>query len=99
MFQDYKKKNKNLEIFDKNKKRNRIIIGAVIGILLIVGVITLFKTYAFFEEKREFNVIKGKIPRHWYDMNLASIKVEGSEVESIPERGLYKSRKRYHRVL
>ncbi len=82
--------NNQLERFTKNKK-NKKIIYSIIGILLIIGSITLFKTYAFFEEKQEFNVIKGQVPSHWYDMNLLSVKVEGSEVESIPERGLYKT--------
>ncbi len=86
-----KKKNKDLESFGKNRKRNRIIIISVLGILVSIGVITLFKTFAFFEEKQEFNVIQGQVPSHWYDMNLISVKVEGKEVESIPERGLYKT--------
>ena len=82
--------NNQLERFTKNKKSKKITYS-IIGILVIIGSITLFKTYAFFEEKQEFNVIKGQVPSHWYDMNLISVKVEGSEVESIPERGLYKT--------
>ncbi len=82
--------NNQLERFTKNKKSKKLTYS-IIGILVIIGSITLFKTYAFFEEKQEFNVIKGQVPSHWYDMNLISVKVEGSEVESIPERGLYKT--------
>ncbi len=82
--------NNQLERFTKNK-RSKKLTYSVLGILLIIGSITLFKTFAFFEEKQEFNVLKGKVPSHWYDMNLISVKVEGSEVESIPERGLYKT--------
>ncbi len=82
--------NNQLERFTKNKKSKKLTYS-VLGILLIIGSITLFKTFAFFEEKQEFNVLKGKVPSHWYDMNLISVKVEGSEVESIPERGLYKT--------
>ncbi len=82
--------NNQLERFTKNKKSKKLTYS-IIGLLLIIGSITLFKTYAFFEEKQEFNVIKGQVPSHWYDMNLISVKVEGSEVESIPERGLYKT--------
>ncbi len=82
--------NNQLERFTRNKKSKKLTYS-IIGIILIIGSITLFKTFAFFEEKQEFNVLKGKIPSHWYDMNLISVKVEGSEVESIPERGLYKT--------
>ncbi len=82
--------NNQLERFTKNK-RSKKLTYSVLGILLIIGSLTIFKTFAFFEEKQEFNVLKGKIPSHWYDMNLLSVKVEGSEVESIPERGLYKT--------
>ncbi len=82
--------NNQLERFTRNKKSKKLTYS-IIGILLIIGSLTIFKTFAFFEEKQEFNVIKGKIPSHWYDMNLLSVKVEGREVESIPERGLYKT--------
>ena len=82
--------NNQLERFTKNKKSKKLTYS-IIGILVIIGSITLFKTYAFFEEKQEFNVIKGQVPSHWYDMNLISVKVEGKETESIPERGLYKT--------
>ena len=45
----------------------------------------------FFEEKREVNLNKEKVSSNEYDMNLLSVKVEGKETESIPERGLYKT--------
>ncbi len=83
MFQ-VKKKNKDLESFGKNRKRNTIITISILGISLIIGVIALFKTYAFFEEKHN---VKEQVSSHW---NLLSVKVEGKETESIPERGLYK---------
>ena len=82
--------NNQLERFTKNKKSKKLTYS-ILGILLLIGSMTLFKTFAFFEEKREFNVIKGRVPSHWYDINLISVKVEGKEVESIPERGLYKT--------
>ena len=56
------KKKKELEGFGKNRKRNTIIIASILGILIVVGIVTLFRTFAFFEEKREFNVIRGRIP-------------------------------------
>ncbi len=51
-----------LENLKKNKKRNKIIISSIIGILLIIASIMLYKTYAFYEEKKSFNVLKGRIP-------------------------------------
>ena len=41
-----------LENFKKNPKRIKIIISSIIGITLIVGTIALFKTFAFYEEKK-----------------------------------------------
>ena len=90
MFQIYKKNDKDLDSFSKNKKRKQIITVSVIGIILIVGTITIFRTFAFYEEKSEFDVLNGRIPSHWYDLNLLSIKVEGQLVETIPNRAPYK---------
>ncbi len=81
------KKKKELEGF--NKKKNTIIIASIFGIM-IIGIITLFKIFVFFEERREINIIKRSDSSDEYDMNLLSVKLEGKEVENIPERGLYK---------
>ena len=74
----------------KKDKRKQIITVSVIGIILIIGAITIFRTFAFYEEKSEFDVLNGRIPSHWYDLNLLSIKVEGQLVETIPNRAPYK---------
>ncbi len=37
--------------FNKNVKRNKIIISSILGIVLIIGSVILYKTYAFYEEK------------------------------------------------
>ncbi len=80
-----------LENLKKNKKRNKIIISSILGILLIIGSILLYKTYAFYEEKKSFNVLKGRIPDFGYDIKLLSVVVDDKKSESIPERGLYKT--------
>lgn len=49
------------ERLSKNKHQKRIIILVIIGIILLIGGITLFKTFALYEDKKEFNVLKGKI--------------------------------------
>ena len=73
------KEKKELEVFEKNRKRNIIIIF-VLGILMMVGVIALFRTFAFYKKEKL---------DYLYSMHLNSVKVENKEVNFIPERGLY----------
>ncbi len=91
MFKPYKKKEKSLKNFNKNKKRNQIIIESIIGIFLLIVSILLYKTYAFYEEKKSFNVLKGRIPDFGYDIKMLSVVVDGEKKEMIPERGIYKT--------
>ena len=51
-----------LEKFKKYGKRNKKIIGSVVGITIIICGVLLFKSFAFFESKYDFDVIKGRIP-------------------------------------
>ena len=90
MFKQYKKKEKSLKNFNKNKRKNKIIYS-ILGILLVIGSITLYKTFAFYEEKKSFNVLKGKIPEFGYDIKMLSVIIDDKKSESIPERGLYKT--------
>ncbi len=48
-------------------------ISAIIGLILLVGGITLYKTFALYEEKKEFNVLRGRVPNFTsnYDIKLA----------------------------
>ena len=82
--------NNQLERFTKDK-RNKKILYSILGILLIIGSITLYKTFAFYEEKKSFNVLKGKIPEFGYDIKMLSVIIDDKKSESIPERGLYKT--------
>lgn len=41
-----------LEKFRKNNRKSKIIFGSLIGMLLLVGSVFFFKTYAFYEEKK-----------------------------------------------
>lgn len=54
-------KKQNLKTFSKNKKQKNIIIGSIIGVILLIGGITLYRTFALYEEKKEFNVLKGQV--------------------------------------
>lgn len=72
------------EKFRKNKKKNIIIVSSVLGILMIVGVITLFRTFAFYEEKRDFNVIKGRVPEFSHEDIQLAFTINGAKGEVFP---------------
>lgn len=79
-----------LEKFKKNTKQKKIIIGTIAGLILLVGGITLYRTFALYEEKKEFNVLKGRVPDFGnYDIDGIAITLDGNAVEKIPERGSY----------
>ncbi len=86
-----KKKDPELERFTKNKNQKRIVIGSIIGIILLIGGILLYRSYALYEEEKEFNVLKGQIPDFGYDIKMLSVVVDGNKSKTIPERGLYKT--------
>lgn len=73
----------------KNKKVKKIGIGSVIGILLLIGGITLYKTFALYEEKKEFDVLRGKIGEFVEnDLELA-MTVDGNHTNEVPSKGKY----------
>ncbi len=80
-----------LESFNKNKKQKKIVIGSIVGIVLLIGSIVFIRSYALYEEKKEFNVLKGQIPDFGYDIKMLSVVVDGEKSKNIPERGLYKT--------
>ena len=76
-----------LEKFDKYKKQKRVAIASVIGLFLFAGGIKLFNTFAFYEEKKTFNVIRGRVPDFRRgDMQFAFL-VDNAESMSIPAKG------------
>ncbi len=75
--------------FSKNKKVKKMIIGSILGILIVVGSITLYKTFALYKEEQTFNVIRGQVPNFSvFDVQL-SIVVDGEKSDFIPEKGNY----------
>ncbi len=54
------------------------------------GGILIIRTYALYQEDKEYNVIKGVVPDFGYDVKLA-IEVDGKKETIVPERGLYKT--------
>ncbi len=77
--------NNQLERFTKNKKSKKLTYS-IIGILVIIGSITLFKTYAFFEEKKEFNVLKGTIPEFSQEDIQISFTIDGEKGNQFPDK-------------
>ncbi len=58
-----KRKNpKELQRFNKNKKQKQILIGSIIGILLIVGGISLYRSFAIYKVEKTFDVLEGTVP-------------------------------------
>ncbi len=78
-----------LEKFTKgSKKRSQAVIFFAIAVCLLAAGFILYRTFAFYEEKREFNVLQGRIGDFDYDVKLAIV-VDGEKVDKVPERGLY----------
>ncbi len=51
-----------LQKFIKNKKQKGIVIGSIVGILVLIGGITLYKTFALYKVEKSFNVLNGTVP-------------------------------------
>ena len=82
-------KKMKLEKFTKNKRIKKIMIGSIVGIVLIIGGITLYRTFAFYEEKKEFNILQGRVTDFKEGDIQLSVFVNEERVEAIPERGNY----------
>ena len=80
-----------LESFRKNKNQKRIVVSSIVGILLLIGSIVFLRSYALYEEEKEFNVLKGQIPDFGYDIKMLSVVVDGEKSKTIPTRGMYKT--------
>ncbi len=59
---------------EKNWKKNGIIIGSAVLVVLIAAVI-IYRSFAFYEEEKSFNIIKGQVPDQNYD-TMVSFYVE-----------------------
>ncbi len=80
--------NEKLERFIKKKKEKNIIIVSIIGVVLVIGGIVLYRSYALYEEKQNFDVLQGKVGDFRYDVKMA-VTVDGQTVDKIPDKGLY----------
>ncbi len=59
---DNNKKPEDLKRFNKHRKQKQIIIGSIIAIIAIIGGISLYRSFAMYEEKQTFDVLKGTVP-------------------------------------
>ncbi len=76
-----------LKRFSKLTDLQRCIIALFLGIFVGIGGIALFKSFALFEEKASFDVIRGRIPpfkKKQKDLDLA-ILIDGESSTEIPE--------------
>ena len=67
------------------KKRSILIIG--ISVVLLIAIVLVYRSYAIYQEKQEFDVIKGSVPEYMsdYDVKL-SLMIDGVESKSFPTR-------------
>lgn len=78
-----------LERFKDSKKKN---IGAILGIgsiVLLLAVVIVYRSYSIYQEKQEFDVIRGNVPDQNYDAMFTFYLVDetGTKklIETIPE--------------
>ena len=55
------------------------------GLGIIIGGISLYRSYALYEEEKEYNVLKGQIPDFGYDVKFA-VTVDKQKSDNIPGR-------------
>ena len=78
----------NLEKFkEKNNKKNIFVLSCVVVVMLLTVVI-VFRTFAVYEEKQEYDVIQGKVPSYMseYDVKV-NVLVDGVGSIQIPDKG------------
>ena len=81
-----KNKQGDLERFTKNGNKKKVIIASLVGLVLLVGAISLYRTFALYEEKLEFNLIQGRVPEiSSGDVSIAAI-VDGVKSSTIPSK-------------
>ena len=81
-----------LEVFrEKNKKQKGMIIG-ICGVVLLLAVVLVYRSFALYEEQKEFDVIKGQVPNYMsdYDVNIA-LTIDGVASTTFPAKGSNKA--------
>ncbi len=78
-----RKNPKVLQRFNKNKKQKQILVGSIIGILLIVGGISLYRSFAMYKVEKTFNVLEGIVP----DFSNEGDIILGYTINDVPQSG------------
>ena len=77
------------QFINKSRKQKRILIGSFLGIIVVVGSILIYRSYALYKEEKTFNVIRGKVPSFVNgDLEIA-IMVDGESTSALPSKGSY----------
>jgi len=67
------------------KKRSILIIG--ISVVLLIAIVLVYRSYAIYQEKQEFDVIKGSVPEYMSDYDVKiSLMIDGVAATSFPSR-------------
>ncbi len=69
----------------------------ILGISITIGGIFLYKSYAYYENEKEYNVIKGIIPDFSYDVKFA-VTIDNQASESIPTTPKDANKTNYYKV-
>ena len=75
-----------LKRFIKNKKQKQIMIGSAIGLLLLLGGVKLYKTFAVYEVKKEFNILRGRVPAFSRGDVQFAVKIDDVDSTNIPTK-------------
>ena len=78
--------------FKEVDTKKRMIFISMIGVILIVSAILLYRSYAIYQEQQEFDVIKGSVPEYMsdYDVSLA-VTIDGNLSKTFPTKDSGKS--------
>jgi len=75
----------NLKAFrEKNNLQKAMIVGSVVVVLLI-AIVVVVRTYAFYETKQEYNVIQGNVTYQESDINVTAY-VDGNPSLTFPSK-------------
>ncbi len=83
-----------LEKFKKNRKLKRSFVVVILVVTLGIGGIGIFKTFAWYQVEKDYNVINGEVPDFGYDVKLA-IMVDGAKQTDMPASPVGKDGKYY----
>jgi len=75
----------NLKAFrEKNNLQKAMIVGSIVVVLLI-AIVVVVRTYAFYETKQEYNVIQGNVTYQASDINVTAY-VDGNPSLTFPKK-------------